>query len=161
MKGGKIKRKTKTPRQLWIKTLDKLASEVTYRRANGVCERCSRPAKSCHHTFSRRYISTRWNPDNLLNLCYPCHIHFFHSRIEEARDWLIQRMGEAKYQKLKIQALGRHKGKPDYKLIRLDLENENHLTKKGSHYFLGENGQLLAIGETPKQAKFNLMERKG
>ena len=49
------------------------------------------------------------------------------------------------------------------KLPMLDLENErrNHLTKKGSYYFLGENGKLLAIGETPKQAKFNLMKRKG
>ena len=152
--------KAKTERQKIIKILDKLASEVTYKRADFKCEKCGRPAKSAHHLFSRRYISTRWNPDNLLNLCYPCHIHFFHSRIEEARDWLIQRMGEAKYQKLKIQALGRHKGKPDYKLIMLDLENErrNPLTKKGSYYFLGENGQLLAIGETPKQAKFNLVK---
>jgi len=30
---------------------------------------------------------------------------------------------------------------------------------KGNYYFLGENGKILAIGETPKQAKFNLMER--
>ena len=121
-------RKVKTERQKIIKILDKLASEVIYKRADFKCEKCGRPAKSAHHLFSRRYISTRWNPDNLLNLCYPCHIHFFHSRIEEARDWLIQRMGEAKYQKLKIQALSRHKGKSDYKLIKLDLENE---LKKG------------------------------
>ena len=53
------------------------------------------------------------------------------------------------------------KGKSDYKLPMLDLENENHLTKKGSYYFLGENGKLLEIGETPKQAKFNLMKRRG
>ena len=118
------KRKVKTQRQKWIKILDGLASEVTYERADFKCEKCGRPAKSAHHVFSRRYGATRFNPDNLLNLCYPCHMHFFHSKIEEARDWLIQRMGEAKYFKLKIQALGRHKGKPDYKLIMLDLENE-------------------------------------
>ena len=116
--------KVKTERQKIIKVLDKLASEVTYQRAGFQCEKCGKPAKSAHHVFSRRYIVTRWNPDNLLNLCYSCHFHFFHSRVEEARDWLIRRMGEAKYQKLKIQALGRHKGKPDFKLIKLDLENE-------------------------------------
>ena len=121
-------RKVKTERQKIIKILDRLASEVAYQRAGNQCEKCGRSAKSAHHIFSRRYVSTRWNPDNLLNICYPCHIHWFHSRIEEARDWLIQRMGEKKYNLLKIQVLSRHKGKSDYKLIKLDLENE---LKKG------------------------------
>mgnify|MGYP001592197158 CR=1 FL=1 len=30
--------------------------------------------------------------------------------------------------------------------------------KLNDYYFLGENGKLLAIGETPKQAKFNLVK---
>lgn len=116
-------RKTKTVRQSWIIALDKLASEITYKRTNGVCEKCGRPAKSAHHIFSRRYVATRWTPENLINLCYPCHILWFHSRVEEARDWLIKKMGEKKYNSLKIRALSRA-GKPDYKMILLDLNKQ-------------------------------------
>ena len=47
----------------------------------------------------------------------------------------------------------------NYVLVRSWADMENAIERR-NHYFLGENGQLLAIGETPQQANFNLVKRK-
>jgi len=52
--------------------LDKKVSELV--RARGKCEFCGKKENlQCCHIFSRKYLNTRWDLDNLLCLCAGCH----------------------------------------------------------------------------------------
>jgi len=52
--------------------LDKKVSEIV--RARGKCQRCGKKTNlQCCHIFSRKYLNTRWDLDNLLCLCAGCH----------------------------------------------------------------------------------------
>lgn len=120
-------RKSKTDRQKLIKTCDTLVSQLIRIRDKGKCRKCGRRSKTCspHHIFSRRYLNTRWDEENLLFLCFPCHFNFAHSRVEEFRDWILSWMGEVKYMLLKKKALSVRGFKiGDLKMVKVYLEQE-------------------------------------
>ncbi len=118
-------RKKKTDRQKLIKICDTLASQIIRVRDKGKCRKCGSSTNSCHHLFSRRYLNTRWDEENLMLLCYPCHLFYAHSRIEEFRDWIIAWMGEVKYMLLKKKALTINSFKiGDLKMVKVYLEQE-------------------------------------
>lgn len=120
-------RKVKTDRQKLIKICDGLALKILRIKQKGRCQRCGSASNSCnwHHIFSRRYLNTRWDEDNLLLLCFGCHFNFAHSKIEEFRDWVIERKGEVKYMLLKKKALSISSFKiGDLKMIKVYLEQE-------------------------------------
>ena len=120
-------RKVKTDRQRVIAINDKLALKLLRIRAKNRCQRCGSSSSSCnwHHIFSRRYIITRWDEDNLLLLCFGCHFNYAHSKIEEFRDFVISKMGEGKYMLLKQKALSVRPMKiVDLKMVRVILEQE-------------------------------------
>ena len=60
-----------------IDSLDKLFSKYIRLRANGVCEYCGRVCNPkgyhTHHFIGRRYLNTRYQPDNGAALCFSCH----------------------------------------------------------------------------------------
>jgi len=57
-----------------IKRLDKLASELCRLKYKFSCHICQREGTDAHHIVSRNHKRQRWNPDNLVFLCRPCHI---------------------------------------------------------------------------------------
>lgn len=66
-----------------IKTnyIDRLFSRYIRARAGYKCERCgaqhdrSSTGLHCSHIFSRRHAMTRWDPQNAVAHCYPCHTY--------------------------------------------------------------------------------------
>ena len=55
---------------------DRLAAQIVKARAGGKCERCGAVAPlDWAHIFPRRHHSVRWNPDNALAMCRPCHTY--------------------------------------------------------------------------------------
>lgn len=85
-------------------------------RDNWTCQRCGRvyhyniggdntelQGLHCAHCFGRGGKSTRFEPDNCLALCYGCHSHI-DSNPEEKRDLFIKRLGDERYEELRLQA---------------------------------------------------------
>ncbi len=55
------------------KRLDRLWSEITRSRNNGLCERCNSPANQAHHVIGRKNYNLRWDLRNGCLLCANCH----------------------------------------------------------------------------------------
>lgn len=70
--GCGIRRATK--RTSLKRRCDLLAAAIVKARARGKCERCGKAAPlDWAHIFVRAKHSSRWDPDNALALCRPCH----------------------------------------------------------------------------------------
>lgn len=84
------------------KLLDKEVSRIV--RARGVCAHCKKGAEEvtlqCSHIIGRRNLSTRFDLENCLALCYRCHFHWWHKEPVLADKWLQEYLGEVKYQAL-------------------------------------------------------------
>jgi hypothetical protein len=105
-----------------VKDLDRLFFRAVLVRDGGVCQKCGaaerviekvskkgkpfkrRVALNPHHIFSRAYPGTKWDPANGVLLCVTCHLRWASVKFEEFRDWIIERMGEGAYTRLKYQA---------------------------------------------------------
>ena len=112
---GKKKKKginlfKKKTRSQMIKELDKITSLRVRENADWTCERCKTPYKpptrglQCSHYFSRRYIGTRFNLDNLMALCYFCHQLYETDKQGEYTQKMKDRIGEQALDKLRIDA---------------------------------------------------------
>lgn len=75
-----------------------------------------------HHFFCRSYWGTRWDPDNGFLLCYPCHTKWAQTRHEEFRDFVLTKIGEAAFAKLKMRAY--NGSKPEPELVRIGLTEQ-------------------------------------
>jgi len=137
------------------KELDGLFFRAVFLRWGGKCIRCGAEPKvivdrkgvireqnlTPHHFFCRSYPGTKWEPDNGFLLCYPCHIKWAQVRHEEFRDFIIERIGNDSFQKLKYQA---------YNGTRPDLfAMKFYLTRKIELY---ESTISSAAIEVPKSA---------
>ena len=96
-----------TDRRKLVKKLDALCSQLV--RKKGVCAMKGRYGDcggvlQCAHIFPRTYYSTRWDFDNLLCLCYRHHIHFAHKNPMLFSTWVLNHLGEPKYELLKMRA---------------------------------------------------------
>jgi hypothetical protein len=112
------------PRKKVEKELDKLCSKIV--RSKGACEKCGRKTNlQCAHIFTRSYKGTRWDLENLVCLCGGCHLFWAHKDPEAFRDWLIAKMGDAKYTWLKIRAYATaHFTVTELLLLKRQLEKE-------------------------------------
>lgn len=83
--------------------LDKWFSAIV--RAQNWCSNCGASRQlQCAHIVSRRYHGVRYEFENAICLCAPCHMAFTHRPLEwEA--YVIKQMGEERYLALKRRAL--------------------------------------------------------
>ena len=82
--------------------LDRLARELCLRRAGHRCERCgARERLQWHHVYSRRYLSLRWEPLNLVMLCAGCHLFWHHNPLDAAK-WFVEKFGTARQDALAL-----------------------------------------------------------
>lgn len=70
-----------------------------------VCAKCRKaPASQAAHIFSRRHLSTRWDPRNGTGLCFYCHIIWGHREPVEFTLWVKQEIGENLFEVLRKKA---------------------------------------------------------
>lgn len=87
-----------------ISKLDKLWGEAIRKRDRNICQACFRPGNQPHHIFGRRYLSTRHDLNNGICLCWACHRHKAHGDVELFRDFIIKKIGQKEFDKLKVKA---------------------------------------------------------
>lgn len=90
-----------------LSPLDKLFSEYIKLKAGGLCEFCGQPPKSkygyhTHHGVAhRRYLNTRYEPDNCVAVCKTCH-DYLHDFPNTNVEFFKQRIGTKRYEELEI-----------------------------------------------------------
>lgn len=105
-----------------IKILDKLASQIV--RNKGKCERCGRDSNlGTAHIHPRTKFNVRWDLENLICFCWNCHLNWWHKYPDEAVEWSKAKLGEKKYNDLRIRAHLSAKGQ-DLAMIKIYLEKE-------------------------------------
>src|SRR3990167_7399675 len=98
------------PRSYFIKELDKIVSDRVRSSADWTCERCHTQYKKptnalhCSHYYSRRYLGTRWDFDNLMALCFGCHKLWESDKQGEYQDVMLKRLGINGLQILRVKA---------------------------------------------------------
>jgi 5-methylcytosine-specific restriction endonuclease McrA len=108
-----------------IHDYDRMFSQLIRARANWICARCQksfafdRPLLQCSHFHSRRLKSVRFDPENAEALCWRCH-HHLDAHPQEHVGWKRQRLGEERFEALRVRA--QRIGKVDLIEIRDALE---------------------------------------
>lgn len=103
----KKKPESKASRKKLVAELDKLWAQAVARLWGGLCAMCGRAGTQSHHFFGKKSCpSVRWDIDNGLLLCFTCHIRKVHQQgcTEPARDALIRKIGNDKFDRLKQDA---------------------------------------------------------
>lgn len=102
----------KSNRLKWRKKAMKLAKEIV--RSKGYCEWCKRENRLLHgaHIISARKTPTCADLDNIISLCYNCHLHKWHGGPWEAiegKQW-FETTWPGRYQRLKAKSETNGKG---------------------------------------------------
>lgn len=91
--------------------LDKLFSEKV--RSRGSCQRCSSTLNlQTAHIYTRKYLKTRWDPQNALCFCAGCH-RWAHDRPLDFAEFVKEKIGTKEYNELRAKA---------QKLGKVDME---------------------------------------
>lgn len=98
------------------KKLKKICSQLVIAR-DKKCLRCGKTERlaAAHIKSVGAYPNMRFDIDNMICLCYRCHIHWWHREILDAVKWITILKGE------------------DF-MRRLDLKARYHYTKRYSDY---------------------------
>jgi len=109
-----------------IKIIKKLLGEACRLRDGNQCLRCGKTTtlQTSHIKPTGRYRKMAYDLDNVKTLCVGCHLYWWHKDPLEASEWLKTAIPEARLKKLHLRAITTDKTILDYKLIKLDLENE-------------------------------------
>lgn len=85
-------------------------------RSRGACERCGKTdTLQCAHIVPRTNHALRYDPINLLCLCYKCHIHFAHKDPIAFQAWLADKLPHVLDYVQKNRHLTIHRKAGDYK----------------------------------------------
>lgn len=78
---------------------DKLWSLAVRQRDNYTCQKCKAKHEinsrglHPHHIFSRRSVSTRFDMDNGITLCFGCH-RVAHDKPHDFKDWIVSYLSD-------------------------------------------------------------------
>lgn len=110
--------------------LKKLCSDLTYKREKGICMWCKKKIQSrrgahAHHIFAKSLSNPygHYNLDNLVLLCYRCHIFRLKSEIFEYTKWLESYLTEHDLTYPKLREMYR-------KPVKLTYEDYEYLFQK-------------------------------
>ncbi len=75
------------------------------RNRDGMCMRCHKESGlQCSHFWGRGFSATRYDPENCITLCYPCHYGnskgWEYEKQGEYREFMINWLGKDKYNDL-------------------------------------------------------------
>lgn len=97
-------KKNRTKRTTLKNKADRLFSQYIRQRDGGCVACLSVENLQCAHIFTRSYLNTRFDEDNAVCLCAGCHKFYTHRPIEWS-DFIIARIGEEKYQDVRMRAV--------------------------------------------------------
>jgi len=81
-------------RRLVVET-EKLWGEVVFKLWGDRCEICGKPASKPHHFIPKsRCLALRFDPQNGVPLCFPCHNRFHYTGDPRITEKIIQKRGE-------------------------------------------------------------------
>jgi hypothetical protein len=116
------------------KQLDTLWSRAI-RDRDGYCQKCGAlGVGQAAHIFSRRNLTTRWDKENGVTLCYACHIHWAHRRPVEFALWVMEKLGREKFKALEKRTREPYDSsnfKTDFEKIKKTLTNKTMGSKYG------------------------------
>lgn len=102
---------TKKEEKKLLKKLEKecksLCSRITQYLWDDTCAMCGKAGSNAHHFFGWKACSAvRFVLDNLVWLCYACHIHKVHQQglTEPIRAKIIERIGQEQFDRMYLQA---------------------------------------------------------
>ena len=106
--------------------INKLLHDYLRLRWGDKCLHCGKQGiLSMSHIFSKgSHRSMEFDEDNIIFLCYRCHIHFWHKSPIEASEWIKSVLPKEQYQRIYLRANTVQKGTRNYKLIKLYLNNK-------------------------------------
>jgi len=118
-----------------IDPIDILFSKYVKLKAGSICEYCGqRPASQgyhTHHFIGRRYLNTRYEPDNGVALCMSCH-NLMGDFPDESQAFFVKRVGSQRAEELKIIARTYHKMDRNRRdKIKKDLKEKIKLLEEG------------------------------
>ena len=122
MKRTTPKKPIKKSRNTTKRKLDKMFSD--YIRRIGYCEFCGSKDKQlhCHHGIvHRRYMNTRYLPENVACVCAGCH-RYLGEFSKVNTEFFTKRVGSDRYEQIEI--LARSGGKVDLEAIEIELKNK-------------------------------------
>ena len=104
--------------------LEGLLHNAVVSRDGGKCRKCGSLTRlSAAHIYSKgKHRKMRYILENVITLCYRCHIHWAHKEPIEFTEWIQSELGEAEYQRLRLRANYVDKSILDYNLIKVFLE---------------------------------------
>lgn len=98
--------KRKTERQILVDACDDTFREIIRLRDKMICQMTGHPGTNktldVAHFFSRDYKQTRWDEANACLLKKGTHKFFAHKYPEKFRDWVITRIGQEEFDRLKL-----------------------------------------------------------
>lgn len=98
-----------------------------------MCIKCKRNKGQMSHIYPKgKYRRLEFEPDNVLPLCYHCHIHWWHKNPIEAQEWLKTKVHPRILNKLKLTTLERSKWSMDFNLVKLYLIDRLYVIKKNN-----------------------------
>ena len=120
-----LKNPNRRNRKQWIRILDKLLREVVFARDKR-CRRCGRTdTLTPSHIYPKgRYTRLRFDPGNVLTLCYNCHFNWWHKNPLEASEWFHTIFSEKEFKDLNIRAQYTDRSPWDYPAVKLYLEEQ-------------------------------------
>lgn len=79
-----------------IKKLDALARKAIKKRDNGNCQICYKKGTEVHHYFTRANKKLRFDPENLILLCFNCHRSAHYNKLtkEKIEQFFINKYGK-------------------------------------------------------------------
>ena len=121
-------RKT-SKRKADTRALDQLCRDLVLARDGHRCRKCGKEAspgrggalQSAHILPKGQYPALRWELDNLLVLCYRCHLHWWHKSPIDAWMWVRSEIGAEKLERLRTIGLAR--SRTDRKALRIYLSS--------------------------------------
>ena len=92
-----------------LESADIIFSKIVRARDKFRCQRCNKfypegKGLQCSHFYGRVNRSTRFDLDNAETLCHGCHRYFDETNREAYRDFKLKKLGQKKFDALKVRA---------------------------------------------------------
>lgn len=107
------------------KELNELLHELIALRDGNKCLRCNKSDWQKSHIYPKgRYKKLEFDDENIIPLCYACHLHFWHKNPIEAHEWLQTVIDKKRLDRLRLRSQTSGDGTRNYKLLKIYLESK-------------------------------------